>query len=206
MVVRGSVRRTTPTAGPWTIAADGRWAAYSRPVDAPTRNALVEVTRLLDHAGIPFQVGGSALLHALGLVDQVGDLDLVFRSRDREDLSTTLERATGAPPEFDVVQEPGFASAWRARHAYLGTDLDMTGGIALRYPGGFVARLPFTKGTTWDLDGVAVPLAPLSDWLLVYRYHNPQRGRVLEPLVPPEQWAALLAAIGAPAGFDGTYR
>ena len=66
-----------------------------------------------------------------------------------------------------------------------------------------MARIPFTKGATWDLEGVAVPLAPLSDWLLVYRYHDPERGRLLEPLVPAGQWAALVAAIGAPEGFDG---
>lgn len=175
-------------------------------MDTAFAAALIGVTRLLDQAGIPFQVGGSALLYALGLVDRVGDLDLVFRSRDREGLSGVLERATGSPPVFDVDQEPGFTSSWRAKHRYLGTELDITGGIALRYPGGFVARIPFTEGTTWELGGVAVPLAPLSDWLLVYRYHNPQRGRLLEPCVPAEQWAALLAVIGAPEGFDGTLR
>lgn len=168
------------------------------------RIALVEVTRLLAGAAIPFQVGGSALLHALGLVEEVRDLDLVFRPEDRDRLGATLERATGAVPAFDVRQEPGFVSTWRASHALGGVELDMTGGIALGYPSGFVARIPFTQGTRWDLDGEAVPLAPVADWLLVYRYHNPRRAVLIEPLVGPAEWRSLLGAIGAPAGFDGT--
>ena len=79
----------------------------------------------------------------------------------------------------------------------------MTAAIALRYRSGFVARIPFRTGTTWDLDGTSVPLAPLTDWLLVYRHHNPMRARLLEPFVPEAEWSAFLDLIGAPPGFDG---
>jgi hypothetical protein len=173
-------------------------------MDAAVRTVLIEVTRLLADAEVPFQVGGSALLHALGLVDRVGDLDLVFRADDRRVLGRVLQRETGEAPAFDVTQEPGFVSTWRAKLAWRGVELDMTGEIALRYPDGFVARIPFTQGSTWDLGGVPVPLAPPADWLLVYRYHNPSRAALLEPFVPAERWRELLLAIGARHGFDGT--
>lgn len=173
-------------------------------MDASLRAALVEITRLFTDAGIPFQVGGSALLHSMGLVGRVGDLDLVFRPEDRDRLGRTLRRATGTPPVFDIRQEPGFVSSWRAGHRFGDVDLDMTGGIALGYPNGYVARLPFTPGSLWRLGEASVPLAPPADWLLVYRYHNPRRAALLEPHVPPAAWRALLAAIDAPEGFDGT--
>jgi hypothetical protein len=179
-------------------------AVYSRSMDARVRSALVVVTELFQESGIDFQVGGSALLHALGLVERVGDLDLVFRSEDRTRLGDVLRQATGRSPAFDVRQEPGFVSTWRAAHRFRDVDLDMTGGIALEYPGGFVARLPHAEGSSWHIDGVTVPLAPLADWLLVYRHHKPGRAALLEPLVPAAEWDALLAAIEAPPGFDGS--
>jgi len=172
-------------------------------VDDTTRGALTALTRLLGDARIPFQVGGSALLHALGLVDEVGDLDVVVRPDDRARLGAALRSATGASPVFDVHQEPGFVSGWRASHRFCGADLDVTAAVALRYRGGFVARIPFRTGTTWELDGVSVPLAPLTDWLLVYRHHKPTRARLLEPFVAKEEWVEFLDLIGAPPGFDG---
>jgi hypothetical protein len=164
---------------------------------------MVNLTVLLAGAGIEFQVGGSALLHALGLIDRVRDLDVVFRVGDRERIGRALEAATGEAPRFDVRQEPGFVSGWRGTHRFHGVELDMTAGIALEYPDGFVARLPFRPGRVWDLGGVAVPLAPLTEWLLVYRWHNPSRSELLAPLVPDADWRGLLEEIGAPEGFDG---
>jgi hypothetical protein len=172
-------------------------------VDDTTRRALAALTRVLAGEDVPFQVGGSALLYALGLVDEVGDLDVVFRPEDRVRLGTALLSATGVPPVFDVGQEPGFVSGWRASHRFRGVDLDMTAAVALRYREGFVARLPFRDGSVWDVEGTPVPLAPLTDWLLVYRYHNPARAELLEPFVAVEEWVEFLDVLGAPTGFDG---
>jgi hypothetical protein len=172
-------------------------------VDDTTGRALKQLTTLLVDEGIPFQVGGSALLHALGLVERVGDLDVVFRSEDRDRVGAALRAATGVVPVFDVRQEPGFVSGWRAKHDFRGVELDMTASIALEYPDGFVARLPFREGPGWDFEGTPIPLAPLTDWLLVYRYHDPERARLLAPLVPDREWFEFLDLIDAPPGFDG---
>ena len=50
--------------------------------------ALEAVALRLQAAGVPFLLGGSALLHALGLDVAVRDLDLVARPQDRGALET----------------------------------------------------------------------------------------------------------------------
>jgi len=64
---------------------------------APLEAALGAVAARLHAAGIPFLLGGSALLDALGLDVEVGDIDLMLRSGDRgafEVVPETLRRTT----------------------------------------------------------------------------------------------------------------
>lgn len=171
-------------------------------VDAPVVAALTSLSRTLAQARIPWQLGGSGLLRALGLVDTVRDLDCVFPPSVMDRLQVVLIAGTGVVPRFDARQEDGFVSAFRGRHRWQGVELDMTAGIALDY-GEAVANLPFTAGDRWVVDGVPVPLAPLEQWLLIYRFHNPIRARLLEPFVDPARWRAFLRSLDMPPGFTG---
>lgn len=171
-------------------------------VDAPVAAALASLSRALQQARIPWQLGGSGLLRALGLVDTVRDLDCVFPPAMQDRLQVVLIAGTGVVPRFDSQQEDGFVSGFRGRHPWQGVELDMTAGIALDY-GDAVAELPFTRGGWWEVDGVPVPLAPVEQWLLIYRFHNPLRARLLEPFVDPERWRAFLRSLDMPPGFTG---
>ena len=51
---------------------------------APLEAALEAVALRLAAHGVPFLLGGSALLDALGLDVEVGDVDLMLRPGDRE--------------------------------------------------------------------------------------------------------------------------
>jgi hypothetical protein len=137
-------------------------------------------------------------LYALGLVGRVGDLDLVFPSADRHGLPAAIGDLVDAPLDFGAPQEAGFSSDWRCLAAVEGQDLDLTGGLVLEVAG-IAVRLPFRDGGRWDLDGVSIPLAPVEQWLLIYRVHDPGRSRLLGAAVDPAAWQAMCLRLGLPA-------
>ena len=81
-----------------------------------------------------------------------------------------------------------------------GIPLDLSGGVAVEVEGR-VVRLPFTLGTTWSLDDTVIPLAPQSQWLLIYRIHNPDRADLLRPFVADRDRIRMLAELGLPDDF-----
>jgi hypothetical protein len=145
--------------------------------------ALEAVAGALD---VPVLLGGSGLLHALGLDVTVGDIDLVARPGDRgavEALPWWRETST-APTEL-------MRSAWKARLDVDGTEVDVIGGLAWR-EGERTVAMPFRAEGSWR--GVA--LAPAAHWLLLYERYNPERARQLAPLVGAAARADALAELG----------
>jgi hypothetical protein len=167
-------------------------------MEAQTRSVLKKLVAACDAADIPVQLGGSGLLFALGLVEQVRDLDLVFPSEARPALAEVLLALTGTTPEFDADQEQGFMSDWRCQHEMDGQALDMSGGVALEV-NGEVVRLPFQPGSVWDLDGTPIPLAPLERWVVIYRVNGSNRADLLAPLVDPAAWERQVRELGPSA-------
>jgi hypothetical protein len=142
--------------------------------------ALEAVARRLQQAGIPFLLGGSALLHALGARVDVGDLDLVLRAEDRE----RLRAASGAWWRA-VTTEPTalFRSAWKATLEVDGVEVDALGGLAWA-DADRVVRMPFRAEGTWRCGEVEVPLAPGADWLALYELYRPERAAELAAVMP----------------------
>jgi hypothetical protein len=162
---------------------------------SPEAAAALEAVaaRLQDH-GIAFLLGGSGLLHALGLGVTVGDIDLVLRREDRARLEAAAGEwwrgTTTAPTEL-------MRSAWKADLDVAGVAVDAIGGMAWRAaPGGPVVGMPFRAEGTWRCGTVEVPLAPAAHWLLLYESYKPERARQLAPLVSEHKRAAALAELG----------
>jgi hypothetical protein len=145
--------------------------------------ALRAVVAALD---APVLLGGSGLLHALGLPGTVGDIDLVARPSDRgavEALPWWAETTT-EPTEL-------MRSAWKARLDVGGVEVDVIGGLAWR-AGERTVTMPFRAEGEWE--GVA--LAPAAHWLLLYEAYKPERARALAPLIAPADRADALAELG----------
>ena len=101
-------------------------------MDAPLAAALEAVAARLHAAGVPFLLGGSGLLDALGLDVAVRDVDLMLRAEDR----AAFEAAAG---EWlvAVTTEPGpmMRSAWRATLDVDGVEVEGLGGLAMLHGG-----------------------------------------------------------------------
>ncbi len=159
---------------------------------ASTRAALRAVSLRLTRHRIDFALGGSGLLWALGLADEVRDLDLMCDADDeRRFLAATedwLRAHTHAGTDL-------WASAWFAQLDVCGVDVDAIGGMAFRHPGG-VARVPVRISGHVDVDGASVPYADPALWWAVYAAYKPEKAALLEQVVDAPQRSAVASELG----------
>jgi hypothetical protein len=143
---------------------------------APLDAALETVALRLGEAGVPFLLGGSALLDALGLDVEVRDLDLMRRPEDREAFP-----AACAPWLVEVTEEPGevLTSDWKATLGVGGVEVEGLGGIGVA--GG--PRAPFRSAGSRRYGRAEVPLCAPEVWLELYRAYKPEKAALLAPLV-----------------------
>ncbi len=139
----------------------------------PLEAALEAVALRLDAAGVPFLLGGSALLDALGLDVEVRDVDLMLRPGDRE----AFEAACGQWL-VSVTTEPGeiLTSDWKATLDVDRIEVEGLGGLGVR--GGPAA--PFRSAGTRRYSAADVPLCDPAVWLDLYRVYKPEKAELLE--------------------------
>jgi len=143
---------------------------------APLEAALEAVALRLGEAGVPFLLGGSALLDALGLDVPVRDIDLMLRPEDRAGFE-----AACADWLVGVTTEPGevLTSEWKATLDVGGVEVEGLGGLGVA--GGPPA--PFRAAGVRRVGAVDVPLCDPAVWLELYRAYKPERAELLEALV-----------------------
>ncbi len=156
--------------------------------------ALEAVALRLRGAGVPFLLGGSALLHALGLDVSVRDIDLVLRSEDHDAVRDAAGRWWAAS---STETTPLLRSAWKAELDVGGVEVDALGGLAWTVSdGGSVVTMPFRTAGTWRCGAAEVPLAPAAHWLLLYERYRPERAAQLAGALAPGEREAALAELG----------
>jgi hypothetical protein len=161
-------------------------------VNSDVRSALRAVAARLRAHDIDFLLGGSGLLWALGLTDEVRDVDLMAAASDEDALleATSPWRRTHTRSGTEL-----WASVWFSELEVAGVPVDVIGGMAFRHPGG-VAALPLRAGGSVEVDGVEVPYADPALWWAVYRAYKPEKAALLEGVVPAEQLDAVAAELG----------
>jgi len=143
---------------------------------APLEAALEAVALRLAAHDVPFLLGGSALLDALGLDVPVRDIDLMLRPEDRG----AFEAACGEWL-MGVTTEPGavLSSEWKATLVVGGVEVEGLGGLGVAG----AARAPFRAGGSRRYGAAEVPLCDPAVWLELYRVYEPERAELLEALV-----------------------
>jgi hypothetical protein len=156
------------------------------------RSALARVAARLRAEGIPFALGGSALLEVLGLTSEVGDLDLMLDPCDHDRLRAA---AGGWWTSSRHGGEGIWRSAWLAWLAVDGVAVDAIGGFAFVLEGREV-RLPLRTAGQAEVDGVTVPLADPALWWVAYSAYKPAKAALLEAVVAPDARAAVRRELG----------
>ena len=140
---------------------------------APLEAALGAVAARLSSHDVPFLLGGSALLDALGLDVEVRDVDLMLRPEDR----AAFEAACG---EWlvSVTTAPGavLTSTWKATLDVDGVEVEGLGGLG--FSGG--PAVPFRAAGSRRYGEAEVPLCDPAIWLELYRAYKPEKARLLE--------------------------
>ena len=140
---------------------------------APLEAALEAVALRLHDARVPFLLGGSALLDALGLDVEVRDIDLMLRPEDREAFEAACSDWLAG-----VTTEPGsvLTSAWKATLDVGGVEVEGLGGLGVA--GG--AAAPFRGAGSRRYGAAHVPLCDPAVWLELYRAYKPEKAALLE--------------------------
>src|SRR5829696_5984961 len=162
---------------------------------APLEAALEAVALRLHDARVPFLLGGSALLDALGLEVEVGDVDLMLRPEDRARFEGACARWLVA-----VTTEPGpvLTSAWKATLDVEGVEVEGLGGLGVA--GG--PAVPFRAGGSRMYGQQPVELCAPEIWWALYRSYKPEKSRLLEPHVPAADRARILVELGYTAAAE----
>ncbi|MGE5673726.1 MAG: hypothetical protein ACM3XM_07540 [Mycobacterium leprae] len=126
----------------------------------PALSPLLTVADALRRAGIPFALGGSGLLHSLGLVSEVHDWDLTTDSP-----LPVVAAALGDLPWVRAAHgEQRYATDYRLAIAVAGVSIDLMGSFAIRTEAG-VCHLPTIPVSTWE----GVPVGSPEVWAVAYR-------------------------------------
>jgi hypothetical protein len=151
--------------------------------------------RLSDH-GLPYRLGGSALLYALDLLGSLDEVAVMLHPAD-------LKPARDATQAWWQGEGEGMRGRWRTRWiAHLDVDgvhVDLLGGLAFDERGHLV-RVPMRLGGAWVVAGTVVPLADPAAWWLVYRQWQPERASLLQSVLSPAARRAVLEEVGLRAG------
>jgi hypothetical protein len=166
-----------------------------RSVLDPPWPALRSLALALDGAHLEWRLGGSALLAAIGLTEEIGDLDVTVPADALEDVRRVCE-----PWLVEVVvgdaPEP-WCSDWLVRLRIGDTEVDVIGGLCVRTTAGPVP-VPQDLGGHLDIDGVPVPLADPAVWWWVYRAYRPAKADRLAEVVDPARRDAIEQRLGPP--------
>ncbi len=140
---------------------------------APLEAALEAVALRLAENGVPFLLGGSALLDALGLDVEVDDVDLMLRPEDRAAFEAACEEWLRG-----VTTEPGavLSSEWKATLDVDGVEVEGLGGLG--FAGGPAA--PFRAGGSRRYGAALGPHCDPEVWLELYRAYKPEKAALLE--------------------------
>ncbi len=121
----------------------------------PPIEPLLEVGRILDAARVEYALGGSGLLHALGLARRVHDWDLTTDAPP-----DAVERIFGSLPH-ELHGPAGIHADSKLR--LHGGQVELIVGMAMRTQRG-ICRIPTVVSGTWS----SVPLGSPEAWAVAY--------------------------------------
>ena len=138
----------------------------------PIQSALVGIARRFEAAGIPYALGGSAMLRLAGFDVGVNDIDIVVDGSSQAAVVAMLPNYT-EPQSTDPWRSSWFLhTEWPLAHSTVGVDI--IGQMALIIDGTEVV-FPFDADTVVSVGGANVPLVPLRHWYHLYRVHDPAK-------------------------------
>jgi hypothetical protein len=118
---------------------------------------IVPVIKRLDEHGIPYSLGGSAMMYCFGITDTVRDWDLIVEA--------PKEAVKQALREFEYVEggsgDYPFASQYRLSIPAM--DIDLIGYFAFHTDGGIVP-IPVEGSRLWD----GIRVSSLEAWYVAY--------------------------------------
>ena len=167
----------------------------------PIRSVLADLATRFELAGVPYVLGGSAMLRLNGLEVTVGDLDIVVDGSSRHAIESMLGEFSEPPSREPWRSQWFLRSEWSVAGASV--PVDIIGDMALMIDGeetGF----PFDVERYADIGGASIPLAPLRQWYHLYRVHDPLKAILVAEQLSDEEILEGAAELGIGNTFSPT--
>lgn len=146
--------------------------------------ALEDVAQRL--SGVPFVLGGSAMMACRGIPVEVGDLDLLVKAETR---LAVLERIPDAT--VSASDDVNYCSAWRLAFRACEMDVEAIGDFC--FTDG-IQRFAVPMIGSGDVVA-GVELAAVAPWVVFYRTRNPVKAALLEPFTSTSAIAQAAASM-----------
>lgn len=129
-------------------------------MNTPSLAAILEISERFKAGKINFALGGSGLLYALGLIDEVNDWDLTTN----EDFLKVSESLIGL--EYTKVEHSNiFKSDFLLKLTLQNSNIDIIGNFKLALPNGDLHKVSCRISGYWN----NIPLADPNEWLNAYQ-------------------------------------
>lgn len=131
------------------------------------KKSLLKIARVLNEAEVIWGVGASLMLHSLGLVEEVNDIDIMVDIKDKEKAVEALEKIANHIP---TLQKDEYETRYFGTFEVDGTDLDVMSGFRIKHSDG-VYEFPMDGQSVVKIDvidGHRIPYTSLEEWLVAY--------------------------------------
>lgn len=135
------------------------------------------LAKVLNSHGTFWGIGGSYLLKAYGIVEEVQDLDIIVAEED-------LIKALASLDSIAKRQFIPMKKEYKTRHffvySYKGLSIDVMSGFRIEHSQG-VYEFMFDETSIVkkkDKDGVILPFTSLEDWLIAYKLMRGRQAKV----------------------------
>jgi hypothetical protein len=131
------------------------------------KESLLKIAKILNEAEVTWGVGASLMLHSLGIVEEVNDIDIMVAIKDKDKAVKVLEKIANHIP---TPQKDEYETRYFGTFEVDGTDLDVMSGFRIKHSDG-VYEFPMDEQSVVKnevIDGIRIPYTSLEDWLVAY--------------------------------------
>ena len=129
---------------------------------------VLTIAKALNTSNILWGIGGSYLLKAYGIVEEVHDLDILVAEKDIDkaiQVLDTIANRTSIPMKKEYKTKHFYV------YSYAGLSIDVMSGFRITHPSGIYEFILDEQAIVErrKMNGIMLPYTSLEDWLISYK-------------------------------------
>lgn len=131
------------------------------------QKSLIKIAKVLNQAHVKWAVGASLMLHSLGLVEDVNDIDIVVAL---EDIDKVIEVLESIATHIPVPNKEEYVTRYFDSFNVDGVDMDVMAGFRIQHTEGIYEFLLDDASIVrrQTIEGIEIPYTSIEDWYVAY--------------------------------------